>query len=55
MSVGAIYMANRGIVLNNSFDSVNMFRFVNYETYHRGSLAAVRYTACANVKEICNA
>jgi hypothetical protein len=47
MSVGAINMANRGLVLNNSIGSVNLFRWEHYETIQRGSLAAIRYTACA--------
>ena len=42
MSVGAINMANRGLVFNNSVGSVNLFPWVQHETFQRGSLAAVR-------------
>jgi hypothetical protein len=42
MSVGAINMANRGFVLNNFVFSVNLFRFVHFESYQCGSLAAIR-------------
>jgi hypothetical protein len=35
-------MARRGLVLNNSIGSVNLFPLVQYETIQRGSLAAVR-------------
>ena len=45
MSVGAINMANRGLVFNNSVGSVNLFPWVHHETIQRGSLAAVRYVA----------
>jgi len=31
--VGAIYMARRGFVFNNSVGSVNLFRFQQLETY----------------------
>ena len=47
MSVGTIYIANRGTVLNNSVGSVNLFPWVQNETVQRGSLAAVRYVAPA--------
>ena len=49
MSVGAINMANRGIVFNNSVGSVNLFPWVHYETIQRGSLAANRYVAQATL------
>jgi hypothetical protein len=39
MSVGAIYMACRGFVLNNSVGSVNLFPWVHYETIQRGQLS----------------
>ena len=42
MSVGAIYIASRGLVFNNSAGSVNLFPWVHHETFQRGSLAAVR-------------
>jgi hypothetical protein len=42
MSVGAINMANRGFVLNNSVGSVNLVRWVQYDTLSRRSLAPVR-------------
>jgi len=42
MSVGAINMANRGLVLNNSVGSVNLFPWVHHEYFQRGSLAAIR-------------
>ena len=42
MSVGAINMANIGLVLNNSVDSVNSFRWLHYETFQRRSLVAIR-------------
>jgi hypothetical protein len=34
-------------VLNNKYFSMNLFRFQQFETYQRRSLAPVRYTACA--------
>ena len=40
MSVGAINIADRGFVLNNLVDSVNLFPWVHHETIQRGSLAA---------------
>ena len=39
MSVGAINMANRGLVLNNSIGSVNLFPWVHYDTIQRGQLS----------------
>ena len=39
MSVGAINMANRGLVLNNSVGCVNLFPWVQYETIQRGELS----------------
>ena len=39
MSVGAIYIAGRGLVLNNSVGSVNLFPWVHYETIQRGQLS----------------
>jgi hypothetical protein len=39
MSMGAIYIANRGLVFNNSVDSVNLFPWVHYETIQRGQLS----------------
>ena len=38
-------MANRGLVLNNSVDSVNSFLWLHYEIFQRRSLVAVRYAA----------
>ena len=42
MSVGAIYIASRGLVLNNLVGSVNLFPWLHYETIQRGSLVTVR-------------
>jgi hypothetical protein len=39
MSVGAIYIAGRGLALNNSGGSVNLFPWVHYETIQRGQLS----------------
>jgi hypothetical protein len=39
--VGTIYIACRGLVLNNSIGSVNQFPWVHHETIQRGSLAAI--------------
>jgi hypothetical protein len=39
MSVGAINIASRGLVLNNSVGSVNLFPWVHYETIQRGQLS----------------
>ena len=39
MSVGAINMANRGLVLNNSVGSVNLFPWVHYDNWSRGQLS----------------
>jgi hypothetical protein len=39
MSVGAINIASRGLVFNNSVGSVNLFRLVHYETIQRGQLS----------------
>ena len=52
MSVGAINMANRGFVFNNSVGRVNLFLWVQYETFQRGSLAAIRYVARA-ARSVC--
>jgi hypothetical protein len=41
MSLGAINIANKAFVLNNSVDSVNMFLWAHCETYQRGSLGAI--------------
>lgn len=49
MSVGAINIANRGFVFNNSFGSVNLFPWVHYVAIQRGSLAAVRYSMAFNL------
>jgi len=43
-SVGAIYMANRGSVFNNSVGCVNLVRWLHGETFQRRSLCASRYT-----------
>jgi hypothetical protein len=40
--VGAIYMASRGLVFNNSVGSVNLFSWVHYDNWSRRSLAPVR-------------
>jgi hypothetical protein len=42
MSVGAINMASKVFVLNNSVDSVNSVRLVHYDNIQRGSLAPIR-------------
>jgi hypothetical protein len=39
MSVGAIYIASRGLVLNNSVGSVNLFPWVHYDNWSRGQLS----------------
>ena len=39
MSVGAINIASRGLMLNNSVGSVNLFPWVHYETIQRGQLS----------------
>ena len=38
-------MASRGMLLNNSVDSVNSIPWVHYEIIQRGSLVAIRYAA----------
>jgi hypothetical protein len=47
MSVGTLSMAVRGFVFNNKLFSMNLFRFVYFESIQRGSLAAIRYAARA--------
>jgi hypothetical protein len=39
MSVGAIYIAIKGLVFNNSIGSVNLLPWVHYETIQRGQLS----------------
>jgi hypothetical protein len=42
MGVGAIYIANKGLVLNNLVISVNSVRYQQLENYQRRSLAPIR-------------
>jgi hypothetical protein len=40
-------MASRGFVFNNKLFYMNLFRLVQFDSFQRGSLVAIRYTACA--------
>jgi hypothetical protein len=48
--VGAIYIASKGMVLNNSVGSVNLFPWVHHETIQRGQLSRVPLGS-TNIKE----
>jgi len=40
--VSTLSMASRGLVFNKKFFYMNLFRFVYFESYQRGSLVAIR-------------